>query len=150
MVLRPFLFASVVLLTACGDAAPPPAKDEPGPAVPATAPPDFTLAVPARVYSVDSITFKIRESMPVQLEIKARGTVRSGGWSKAELRPLIPHAPPAGVRMFTFVATPPRSDEMVTQALSPVEASFTIPALPADVKEIRIVAETNELTQKLP
>jgi hypothetical protein len=54
------------------------------------------------------------------------------------------------MRMFRFVATPPRPDMMVTQALAPIEATFTITALPDDIKQIRIVAETNELTETIP
>lgn len=140
----------LMALAACSDAPPPQAKPEPTPISQPVAPPEIPRTVSTPVYSVDSITFEIRESNPVQLVIKARGAVRTGGWSGGLLRPLETTAPETGIRSFTFSATPPRPDMMVTQALSPIEASIEIPALPADVKAIRIVAETNEMTEKLP
>lgn len=113
-----------------------------------TPPPPIGRQIP--VYSADSVTFQIRESFPVQLEIKARGTVRSGGWSKPELR-LNPVMGPAGDSLsFTLVALPPNPDAMVTQALVPVEATYTVQALAPAVKTIRIIAETNVLEEKLP
>jgi hypothetical protein len=150
MSLRLALILPAVMLVACGEAPAPSAQTDPAPARQPGPPPVPPKAVPAPVYSIDSITFEIRESMPVQLVIKARGTVRTGGWSGGELRPLQTLAPEQGVRSFTFFATPPRPDMMVTQALAPIDAVFTIPALPADVKSIRIIAETNEMTETLP
>ena len=143
------LIAAAVILAACSDAPQSSAKPEPLP-IAQPAPPMDRNVRPGPIYSVDSITFEMRESMPVQLTIKARGTVRSGGWSGGELRPLQTLAPEQGVRSFTFSATPPRPDTAYTMALAPIEATYTIPALPADVNEIRIIAETNELTEKLP
>jgi hypothetical protein len=141
------ILLSVFGLAACGEASPPAAPAEP---TPVATPPAVPALQPLPVYSVDSMTFEVRESMPVQLVIKARGTVRTGGWTNAELRPLQTLVPEQGLRSFTLVATPPRPDMMVTQALAPVEATFTIPALPDDVKQIRILAETNEKTETLP
>lgn len=150
MLSRFALILCALALSACGEASAPAAKPEPQQAAQPDAPPVIPHATPTPVYAVDSITFEIRESMPVQLVIKARGTVRTGGWSGGELRPLQTLVPEQGMRSFTFYATPPRPDMMVTQALAPIEATFTIPALPADVKKIRIIAETNELTETLP
>lgn len=146
---RLILFFPVLTLAACGEAPAPPAKQDTMP-VAQPAPPMDRRAVAKPVYTVDSITFEIRESMPVQLVIKARGTVRSGGWSDGQLRPLETTVPETGVRSFTFFATAPRPDSVYTMALEPIEATYTISALPADVKEIRIIAETNEMTEKLP
>jgi hypothetical protein len=115
-------------------------------------PPEIPRAEVKQVYAVDSVTvsLELREGAAPELTIKARGTVRTGGWSNGELRPAQTFAAEQGVRSFTFVATSPRSDMMVTQALTPIEAKTTMPPLPADVKAIRILAETNEMTQTLP
>lgn len=150
MSLRLALIATAFTLAACGEAPKPAAKPEPTPVNQPSPPPEIPRAIPMPIYSVDSITFEIAKSIPLQVTIKARGTVRTGGWSGGELRPLQTLVAEQGVRSFTFFATPPRSDMMVTQALAPIEATFQIQALPLDVKEIRIIAETNELTERLP
>jgi hypothetical protein len=145
-----FAFSILALLVAC-DSKPTTDTPPPIPALPNIAPisaiPSVTLQP---VYTVDAVTFEVRESFPVQLVIKARGTVRTGGWSKAELKPLQTLMVEQGVRSFTFVALAPGPDMMVTQALATIEATYTIPALPTDVKSIRIIGETNEIVQKLP
>jgi hypothetical protein len=147
---RSLALAIAALLTACDAPAPAAKPQAPPPAAEPSAPPEIPRAEVLPVYKIDSMTFEVRESMPVQLVIKARGTVRTGGWSGGELRPLQTLVAEDGVRSFTFVGTAPRSDMMVTQALSPIEATVTIPILPADVKSIRIIAETNEMTEALP
>jgi hypothetical protein len=146
---RTLALAVAAALTACDAPAPAAKTETPHASAPAPVP-EVPRAVAMQVYSVDSISFEIAKSLPIQLTIKARGTVRTGGWSDGELRPLETAAPEVGVRSFVFYAAAPRPDMMVTQALSPIEATFTIPALPADVKAIRILAETNEMTQALP
>jgi hypothetical protein len=62
-----------------------------------------------------------------------------------ELRPLPTLAKEVGMRSYTLVATPPSG--MATQALTPVTATITIDPLPADVKTIRVLGETNEVAQ---
>jgi hypothetical protein len=143
---RLLVLAALIALPACNEAsqpaaAEPPPVAQPGPSVPNLA--------PMPVHSVESITFQIRESNPVQLVITARGMVRTGGWSNGVLRPLQTGGGP-GTLSFTFTGTPPAPDMMVTQAFAPIEATYVVSALGSDVKAIRVVGETNELTQPLP
>ena len=98
------------------------------------------------IFTVDDIDIVILEKLPVAIIVKARGTTRTAGWDNPELRPLQTFAAEKGIRSFTFVATGPRPDELVAQVVTPIEATLTIDPLPDDVKQIKVMAETNEKT----
>ena len=85
---------------------------------------------------------------PRSAVITVKGTARTGGWKNIELRPLQTFAPEVGMRSFTLVGTPPSG--FATQALSPVSVTITITPLPADVKTIRVLSESNEIAQSFP
>jgi hypothetical protein len=120
------------------DAAKPPAP--PSPDTPVSAPASATQA--KTVYEIVSVDVKVTGNSAV---VTVKGSTRTGGWKNVELRPLQTFAPEVGMRSFTLVGTPP--DGMATQAITPVTASTTIADLPADVKTIRVLAETNEVAQ---
>lgn len=121
---------------------PPPAPA--APAVPAEAPkPAPTVSNGQKtVYEVVSISVALQGKGAV---VTVKGTARTGGWSKVELRPLQTFAPEIGMRSFTLVGVPPSG--FATQVLTPVTAKVTIDPLPADVKTIRVLSESNEIAQ---
>jgi len=97
------------------------------------------------IYEVLTVDVVISKKNPPSAVLTVKGTARTGGWSKVELRPLQTFAPEVGMRSFTLVGQAPGG--FATQALTPVTATFTIDPLPADVKTIRVLSETNEIAQ---
>jgi len=113
------------------------------PAAPATPKPTTTPASAQKtIYEVLSVDVTVQDKTAI---ITVKGTARTGGWKNVELRPLQTFAPEVGMRSFTLVGTPPSG--FATQALSPVSVSITITPLPADVKTIRVLSESNEVAQ---
>jgi hypothetical protein len=130
-----FALLAILSLSACEGVA-----DEP------EAPPRTPPSQPQMVYTVDDVNIVLLKKLPAAIVVKARGTTRTAGWDNAELRPLQTLAPEMGIRSFTFVATGPRIDELPAQVITPIEATLTIDPLPDDVKQIKVMAETNEMT----
>lgn len=97
------------------------------------------------IYEVLTVDVAISKKNPPSAVVTVKGTARTGGWTKVELRPLQTFAPEVGMRSFTLVGQAPSG--FATQALTPVTATFTIDPLPADVKTIRVLSETNEIAQ---
>ena len=85
------------------------------------------------------------ERQPPIASITVKGTARTGGWKNVELKPLQTFAPEVGMRSYTLVGTPPSGP--ATQSLTPVTATVQLDPLPADVKTIRVLGETNEVAQ---
>ena len=123
-------------------AAPPPVT---APA-PVTPPPPATTA-PAtqkkQIYEILSVDVQVTPKPAAMITVKA--TARTGGWKDIELKPLQTFAAEIGMRSYTLVGTPPSGPS--TQALSPVSVTITLDPLPADVKTIRVLGETNEVAQ---
>lgn len=84
------------------------------------------------------------------LVITAKGLVNTGGWSDPQLQPLQTFAPEVGIQSYTFVATPPKPDEMVVQMITEVTATTTIHPVPDDLKEIKVMAEGGEVVVPVP
>lgn len=80
----------------------------------------------------------------------AKGLVNTGGWSNPQLLPLQTFAPEIGIQSYTFVATPPKPEEMVVQMITEVTATTTINPVPADLKEIKVMAEGGEVVVPVP
>ena len=97
------------------------------------------------VYEVLSVDVAVQEKASPGATITVKGTARTGGWKNIELRPLQTFAPEVGMRSFTLVGMPPSG--FATQALTPVSVSIKIDPLPADVKTIRVLSESNEVAQ---
>jgi hypothetical protein len=125
--------AAAILLVACEGAA----SDEPRGPVTEPAP------LPELIYTVDAVELALLQKFPLALEIRAKGTARTGGWSGAYLKRLDEFPGEPGVMSFSFVAMRPSGP--VTMALAPLEAApFLLDPLPDEIKRIRVVAETNE------
>jgi hypothetical protein len=124
---------------------PVPPAVEPAPAPVAPKPAPAASNGQKTIYEVLTVDVAISKKNPPSAVITVKGTARTGGWSKVELRPLQTFAPEVGMRSFTLVGQPPSG--FATQVLSPVTATFTIDPLPADVKTIRVLSETNEIAQ---
>lgn len=104
---------------------------------------------PQLVYSVEDVQVLMNRKMPPGIVIVAKGQVRTGGWSDAELKPLQTFAPEGDTMSFTLVAKPPAPDMMVIQAIQPIEARLAIDPLPEGLKTIRVMAETGEKTASI-
>ncbi len=135
--------------------APPAPTPAPAPAPTPTPAPTPPVATPAPTPAPAPVTQKkpIYEIISVDVQVSAKpsatitvkGSARTGGWKDIELKPLQTFAAEVGMRSFTLVGTPPGG--MSTQALSPVTVTITLDPLPADVKTIRVLGETNEVAQ---
>lgn len=125
--------------------APAPAPVEPPKPTPTPAPATTPAAQKKPIYEVISIDVQIQERQPPVGAISVKGSARTGGWTNIELKPLQTFAPEVGMRSYTLVGTPPSG--MATQALTPVTATIKLDPLPADVKTIRVLGETNEVAQ---
>jgi outer membrane biosynthesis protein TonB len=116
------------------------------PAPPAAPAADTTPAAQQKpIYEVQSVEVQVMERQPPIASITVKGTARTGGWKNVELKPLQTFAPEVGMRSYTLVGTPPSGP--ATQALTPVTATVQLDPLPADVKTIRVLGETNEVAQ---
>ena len=130
---------------------PVPTTDSSAVTPPAAAPKPAAKAAPqptvgqATIYEVLTIDIAILKKNPAAAQVTVKGTARTGGWSKIELKPLQSVSPETGMRSFTLVGQPPSG--FATQVLTPVSATFTIDPLPDDVKTIRVLSETNEIAQ---
>ncbi len=102
---------------------------------------------PRLIYEVTGTEFAILESFPMQLQVTAQGTTRTGGWSNVELV-LDQTESDLNTLVYRFMATAP--DGMATQAFTPVAATVTFfPFDPETINEVQVVAETNEMTFSL-
>ena len=122
----------------------PPAVTAPAPATPVA--PRPASQQQRTVYEVLSVEVQFPDKNPSAATIVVKGTSRTGGWTNLELRPLQTFAPEVGMRSFTLVGTPPSG--MSTQALTAVTATHRIDPLPADIKTIRVLSESNEVAQR--
>ena len=81
------------------------------------------------------------------MHIDASGTVSTGGWTGPELCP-VDHgkASSDGVYEFAFVAERPEGP--ATQALSPIQATYSAEDPPTGLTAIRVTASENSLVAK--
>jgi outer membrane biosynthesis protein TonB len=112
---------------------------------PVTTPPAATTpsVQKKQIYEILSVDVQVTPKPAAMITVKA--TARTGGWKDIELKPLQTFAAEVGMRSYTLVGTPPSGPS--TQALSPVSVTITLDPLPADVKTIRVLGETNEVAQ---
>jgi hypothetical protein len=97
------------------------------------------------VNTVESVMVTRPRDAPASVSIMASGTVLSQGWTDAKLLPLDDTNGDTSIKSFTFVATSPATP-VAGSSLQPIEAQLQIDSLPADVKAIRIVSATNEVS----
>ena len=95
------------------------------------------------IMRVNTVRLWITRAAP-RMHIDASGTVNTGGWTGPELRP-VDHgkASSDGVYDFAFVAEPPEGP--ATQALSPIQATYTAEDPPENLRAIRVIASENSL-----
>lgn len=91
------------------------------------------------VYRVTDAKARVIDSAPKQIQLIARGEVRTGGWTNIHLR-AGGSRPSDGIYDFRFVGRKP--DGPATQVITPVKAELTIPK-PEGFKGARVIAETN-------
>jgi hypothetical protein len=120
-----------------------PAAPVPPPLPPA--PPPIPPATELPVNSVDSVMLSRPQDEPMAIVIHVAGTALSPGWTDAKLA----EEPDAGgdntVKTYKFVATsPPMPD--ASRSSQPIEAEIRVEALSPDVKTIRVVSGTNEVS----
>ncbi len=130
---RSFIMAIVAIgLVAC----------QPGANAPsASGPADGAIAV----MRVDAADLLVMESYPEKYVITAEGIVRSGGWSAPRLSARRNGAlTEDGIYEVDFLAIPP--DGPATAVLSPISARQALTSYPANLRGIRVFAETNSQT----
>ncbi len=91
------------------------------------------------MHAVISIDVKILERQPSVAEIVVKGVAPTGGWKDVTLRPV---ETKGCVLELELVGTPPSGP--ATQVLTNTAAAVQINPLPAEVKMIRVVSQTNK------
>lgn len=91
------------------------------------------------MHAVISIDVKILERQPSVAEVVVKGVAPTGGWKDVTLRPV---ETKGGVLELELVGTPPSGP--ATQVLTNTAAAVQINPLPAEVKMIRVVSQTNK------
>jgi hypothetical protein len=125
-------------------AAPPAATVTPPPPAPA-APAPIPAATELPLDSVDSVMLSRPQDSPMAIVIHVSGTAVSPGWTNAKLTEDVGNSADVSVKTYKFVATSPEMpDESRTP--QPVEAEIRVESLSPDVKTIRIVSATNEIS----
>lgn len=127
-------------------AAPAPLAAPPQPAEPTRAPTQTNGL--QTVYEVLSVDITMLKKTPAAAVITVRGTARTAGWTKIELRPLSTGMTETGMRSFTLMGQPPSG--FSSQVLTTVSAKVTLDPLPDGVRTIRVLSETNEIAQSFP
>jgi hypothetical protein len=117
--------------------APPP----PAPAAPAPIPASTELPL----NSVDSVMLSRPQDSPMAIVIHVSGTAISPGWKDAKLAEDTDTAADANIKTYKFVATSPDMPDQ-NRSPQPIEAEIRVESLSADVKTIRIVSATNEIS----
>lgn len=99
------------------------------------------LAGERRVFRIDSLIASQKKGRPI--ELKAKGAVPTGGWSRPRLHVLRNDGKVVTVE---FLATPPPADMTVIDGLVPVTASATVKGRASSV---HLVGEQNEVTSEV-
>jgi len=128
------------------EAPPPPvAAVEPPPAPPAVeAPAPIPPNTEVQVSSIDSVMLSRPQDAPSAMIIRVLGTTASGGWSTPKLEPMA--GADASIMSYQLVATSPEAVDDANTAAAQIEAELRVDSLPMEVKTIRVVAATNEVS----
>ncbi len=96
-----------------------------------------------RVYPVQRVLVSSQKTDPPAIRIDAAGIARSSGWTSPELVRHHHVQPPAdGIYEFDFTAIRPLG--MTLPQMSAISASHTLTAPPADLRGVRVCAETDK------
>ena len=125
---------------------------EPAPAV-TTAPlppqPPPLLPIPAAtelpLNTVDSVMLSRPSDEPMALVVHVLGTALSPGWTDAKLAEQPDDGADASIKTYRLVATSPATPDE-NRAAQAMEAELRVESLPPEVKTIRIVSATNEIS----
>ncbi|HYM17330.1 MAG TPA: hypothetical protein VEU06_02100 [Micropepsaceae bacterium] len=130
------------------NSAPPPAPAEPAPvAQPPAAPepPSIPPGTETAVNSVDSVSLNRPADAPEAIIIHVSGMTSSMGWTDPKLAQVTEEGSDPSIAVFRFVATSPQNPD-AGRVAQPVEAELRVASLPPEVKTIRIVSASNEVT----
>lgn len=100
------------------------------------------------VYTVDSVVLARPPGSPNAVLVRASGTVRGVGWTNLKLVEVVGGDGRSDIRNYKFMATSPAAASK--PAMQRARAELRVDALPASVKAIRVVSESNEVTAALP
>ena len=100
------------------------------------------LAVEKRVFKIDSLIVTRKAGV---IQLKAKGAVQTGGWTKARLHLLHNDG---RVMTVEFLATPPSPDMTVIDGLVPVAAIAEI-KLKGRASSVHVLADQNEMTSEV-
>jgi hypothetical protein len=95
------------------------------------------------IYKVDRVT---ATTVGNHLVVAATGAVNSGGWTAPRLHLKEFHIPESDTEVIEFLATPPRGNEVVIQALLPVSVTEKFPLPHYATVQVKVVAESNSVT----
>jgi hypothetical protein len=84
------------------------------------------------------------QDAPQALVIQVSGTTPSSGWTNAHLAEDSQSAGDPSVMTYKFVATSPETEQ--SSAPQMVEAELRIDSLPPEVKSIRVISASNEVS----
>jgi len=120
-----------------------PAAEAQPPAPPAPAP--IPPGTEAPVSSVDSVALSRPAEAPEAIVIHVSGMTSTMGWTDPKLAPVTEEGGDPSVAIYRFVATSPQSPD-AGRVSQRIEAEIRVAALPPEVKTIRIVSASNEVT----
>ncbi len=123
----------------------PSAESSPAPPAPPEAPPPLPLSTELPIGSVDSVMLSRPPDAPEAMIIRVLGTAPSVGWTEPKLAPMSDTGGDASIKSYQFVATSPETPDAGKNA-QPIETQLRVDALPPEVKTIRIVSATNEVS----
>ena len=98
------------------------------------------LAAEKRVFKIDSLIVTRKAGV---IQLKAKGAVQTGGWTKARLRLLHNDG---RVMTVEFLATPPSPEMTVIDGLVPVAANAVVKGRASSV---HVLADQNEMTSEV-
>jgi hypothetical protein len=130
------------------DTAPAPASAVPAPAAQPPAPPEPAPIPPgteAAVNSVDSVALSRPADAPDTIIIHVSGMTASMGWTDPKLSLVTEEGSDPTIAIFRFMATSPQNAD-AGHAAQAIEAELRVASLPPEVKTIRIVSASNEVT----
>ena len=113
----------------------------PVPAGPSPIPPSTELPIG----SVDSVMLSRPQDAPESMIIRVLGTAPSAGWTEPKLEPMADTSGDTSIKSYQFVATSPESAD-AGAATQPIETELRVEGLPPEVKTIRIVSASNEVS----
>jgi hypothetical protein len=122
------------------------AAQPPAPLPAPPGPPPIPPSTELPVNMVDSVMLSRPQDAPDAVVIHVAGKAVSAGWTDFRLIE-VPADPNADerIRIYTFVATSPETPDEKRDA-QPVETEMRVDALPPQVRTIRVVSATNQVS----